>query len=191
MTTPGPAAQTPQISRCDARPARANHSTRDARNHQTLLRLPSVTGCYRRVVDRPRPAGLAELGPPPIAYRAFRGRPASTSAHDLRRSACASLTPRAFSLVMLTHPNRAAYGAGMIPGCLTSLSKSRSVHLQPTGKPLSRLNAANIFLPTEKTRSAPHLMSSVAPGSARQNSWSVAALLDFFFAMQPCRDGRT
>ena len=53
-----------------------------------------------------------------------------------------------------THLFRAMYGAGMIPGRSTSSPKDSGVHLKAIECGGSRPTTANIFLPTEKRRSA-------------------------------------
>jgi len=60
------------------------------------------------------------------------------------------------------------YGAGMMPSRSMSSPNVSGVHLNATVLGTSVFTTVNILPPTLKTRSVPHLMSSVTPGSARQ-----------------------
>jgi len=67
-----------------------------------------------------------------------------------------------------THIARAMYGAGIIPSRSISSANVSGVHLNLSSCGRSVFTTVNIFPPTLKTRSLPHLMSSVTPGNARQ-----------------------
>jgi len=60
------------------------------------------------------------------------------------------------------------YGAGIIPSRSTSSANVSGVHLNLSVCGRSVFSTTNILPPTLKTRSLPHLMSSVTPGNARQ-----------------------
>jgi hypothetical protein len=63
---------------------------------------------------------------------------------------------------------RAMYGAGMMPSRSVSSANISGVHLNDSVCGRSVFTTANIFSRTLKTRSLPHLMSSVTAGKARQ-----------------------
>src|SRR5262249_62432636 len=65
--------------------------------------------------------------------------------------------------------NRAAYGAGIIPGLRVSEANISGVALKENWPVGSVSKAANILPPMEKTRFTPHFTSSVACGRDRQN----------------------
>src|SRR5262245_39813578 len=72
---------------------------------------------------------------------------------------------------------RAMYGAGMMPGRSTSSANDSGVHLNASWCGGSRLTTTNIFLPTQKQRSWPHLMSSVTWGRAPQMARTVSSVM--------------
>jgi hypothetical protein len=75
------------------------------------------------------------------------------------------------------------YGAEMIPSRSISSEYFSGVHLNEHENPLAglRLAVANILSPIQKQRSFPHLISSKACGSDRQNSLSCSTFIDIIY----------
>jgi hypothetical protein len=67
----------------------------------------------------------------------------------------------------------------MMPSRSVSSANISGVHLNASVCGRSVLTAANIFVATLKTRSLPHLMSSVTAGSARQIARTTSMFLVF------------
>jgi hypothetical protein len=130
-------------------------------------------------------AGRPAAAPGAMLSRTRFGSLDSTRAWAARRNDLASVCPSARGSWTLTQPNRAAYGAGIIPARAVRASKSSSEHGNPSGTPRSTLNEANILPPTEKTRWSSHLMSSVLPGSDRQNSCKVFVFTPAVYRTRP------
>src|SRR5262249_22045172 len=122
----------------------------------------------------PRPR--FEADPPPGrwdfgSFATTRSYDVLTSSVSSRRS---SVSPSSSSI---THMLRAMYGAGMMPGRSTSSANDSGVHLNATWCGGSRLTTTNIFLPIQKQRSWPHLMSSVTWGRAPQMARTVSSVM--------------